>query len=115
MKKIAEHIAHVKSKPHHIRKQVAFGAAAALTALIAFIWLTSSLMTGAFALKATSFAESTGNARAVVVSGGDTSEQVAGVGAAVSNKAEKPASVEIVDTTPSSRSNSQVEQTVIPF
>ena len=82
MKTIFDHIERVQEKPHHIRKQIAFGAAAALTAVIALVWLVSSLGTGAFALKDTSFAQSAGE-EGTFTATGDNKEQLAGVGASL--------------------------------
>ena len=60
MKTIFDHIERVQGKPHHIRSRSPFSAAAAGTAIIAFVWLVSSVGAGTFALKDTSFAQSTG-------------------------------------------------------
>ena len=115
MKTIFEHIEHVKGKPHHIRKRVAFGAAGACTAVVALIWLVGSLGTGAFALKDTSFAQSTSGVTNVTDSGAND-EQLAGVGAAsVVGKKSAPARIEIIDASPSTSSVKKIEQTTIPF
>ncbi len=114
MKTILDHIERVQEKPHHIRKQIAFGVAAALTAVIALVWLVSSIGTGAFALKDTSFAQSTGEERTRTVTGDDT-EQLAGVGASVRSGASAPAYIEIIDATSSTSGQKKTEQTTIPF
>jgi len=116
MKKIAEHIAHIKGKPHHIRKQIAFSVAALGTAIIAFVWLAISLGAGVFALKPTSFADSAGGEGAIIVSGDNDVQGLAGAAAAPAlNDASAPARIEIIDTTSATRPNKQAEQTVIPF
>ena len=116
MKNIFEHIEHVKGKPHHVRKRVAFGAAAVCTAVIAFAWLAGSISTGAFALKDTSFAQSTGEDILQTVSSDNTNEQLAGVGvASVLERTSAPARIEIIDSASSASSVKKVEQTVIPF
>lgn len=108
MKTITDHIKEVKKRPHHIRKQVAFASAGVLTAFIAIVWLSSSLVTGAFALKPTSFAESTG--AVPPVSPGST----AGVaGAAAARNTAAPARIEIVDVASSTKV--KAEPTTIPF
>lgn len=115
MKTIFEHIERVKEQPHHIRKRVAFGAAAAGTAIIAFTWLAVSIGTGAFALKDTSFAQNAENESGSAVSS-DNDEQFAGVGAAsVLKEASAPARIEIIDATSSAMSGKKAEQTIIPF
>ncbi|MDO8593335.1 MAG: hypothetical protein Q7R59_00305 [bacterium] len=115
MKTIFEHIEHVKGKPHHIRRRVAFGTATAITAIIALVWLAGSLGTGAFALKTTSFADITGGEGTLIVSGNDN-EQLAGVGAAsILPNAPEPARIEIIDAVTPESSAKKAEQTVIPF
>ena len=109
MKTIPQHIKHIKSQPHHVRKRVAFGAAATGTALIALVWLAGSLGTGAFALKATSFAENAGG----VTPSDRSAENLAGAGAALPSVG--PARIEIIDTASSTSSLKKAEQTTIPF
>ncbi len=114
MRTIFQHIEHVKGKPHHIRKRVAFSAAAVGTAVIALAWLAGSLGTGAFALKDTSFTQSASGNGTSSASGG--SEQFAGVGAASIIRSEsEPARIEIIDAPSSSQPIKKAEQTVIPF
>ncbi|MDO8566896.1 MAG: hypothetical protein Q7R58_01950 [bacterium] len=116
MKNIFEQIEHVKGKPHHVRKQVAFGAAAVCTTAIALVWLAGSISTGVFALKDTSFAQSTGEEARAPVSGDSTNNQLAGVGAASAlERTNAPARIEIVDSASSAPSKKKAEQTVIPF
>jgi hypothetical protein len=117
MKTISDHIQHVKGKPHHVRRRVAFSAAMTGTALVALVWLVGSLGTGSFALKETSFADSS-QGTGVVVAGGDGSsaEGLAGVGAAVaSDNTNAPARIEIVNVATSTSSGMKAEQTTIPF
>jgi hypothetical protein len=118
MKNVLEHIEHIKGKPHHIRKQVAFGTAGVFTALIAFIWLVSSIGTGAFALKDTSFAQINGEENVLTVSGDDTG-QLAGVAATLPSSRQESISqdsarIQIVDAV-STSSGKKMEQTTIPF
>ncbi|MDP1707210.1 MAG: hypothetical protein Q8L30_01510 [bacterium] len=116
MKIVLEHIDRLKEKPHHIRKQIAFGAAAAGTALVAVVWLAVSIGTGAFALKDTSFASSAGedvNTTGFV----NNNEQLAGAGAAslIKDDVQTPARIEIVESVSTATSMKKAEQTVIPF
>ncbi len=116
MKTVREHITYVRSKPHHIRKRVAFAAAAAGTALIALIWLTASLGTGAFALKDASFAQSAAAVAPVVVSNDATPPNIAGAAAAVpSGASASSAHIEIVDTNPPASSGNKTRETTLPF
>src|SRR5487761_2651737 len=114
MKNIFEHIEHLKGKPHHIRKRVAFGAAAGVTALIALVWLGGSVSSGAFAIQGSNFAESTGQQPAVTTdtSAGGTSG-LAGAGAALPDaSANVPAHIEIVDVATATPAK-PAEQTII--
>ena len=116
MKTVSQHIEHIKGKPHHVRKRVAFGAAFAGTAIIALVWLVSSVGTGAFALKDTSFAQSTGQESTLATEGNSAVGGVAGAAAAPTlGNANAPARIEIIDTASSTRQNKKAEQTTIPF
>lgn len=116
MKTIFEHIKHVKEKPHHIRKRVAFSAAFAGTAVIALVWLVSSVGTGVFALKDTSFAQSTGQENTLATEGNSAVGGIAGAAAAPAlESANAPARIEIIDTASSTRQTKKAEQTTIPF
>lgn len=118
MKTVFEHIEHVKGKPHHIRKRVAFTAAATVTGVIAFVWLVGSFSLGAFALKNNSFADSTGQSPVLTTDNNDVNSNLTGtaaVTAAVVQGASAPARIEIVDTTSTVSGQKKAEQTTIPF
>lgn len=109
MKNVFEHIAYVKEKPHHIRRQIAFASAAAGAGVIALVWFVASISTGAFAINGSSFADiATGEPVTVVEGTG-----LAGAAAAVSDY-DGPARIEIVDTAPSTPAK-KPEQTTLPF
>jgi len=112
MKSLSQHIEHVKGKPHHIRKRVAFGAAAVGAALIALVWLISSISINAFAVKGSSFADATGQGD--VERAESPASGLAGAAASLES-ARAPARIEIVDATSSARPTKQAEQTTIPF
>jgi len=119
MKTIFEHIEHVKGKPHHIRKKVAFTAAIVVTALIALVWFVGSLSLGAFALEGSSFADATEQGSFTVESGSEAGlpskaglPATAGVAAALEGE-DAPARIEIVDTAPPKQK--KAEPTTIPF
>jgi hypothetical protein len=115
MKTIFEHIEYVKGKPHHIRKQVAFAAAAGITALIALVWLGASLGTGVLALKGNSFADSAKGTGTLTTGTADKNAALAGAAAALPNTNQNaPAHIEIVDTS-SPSSGKKAEQTTLPF
>ncbi|HQT82556.1 MAG TPA: hypothetical protein PLW99_00145 [Candidatus Paceibacterota bacterium] len=115
MKTFFEHVEHIKGKPHHVRKRVAFAAATGVTAVIALVWLVGSVTSGMFAIQGSNFAESTGQqpvATTTEAGAGGTSG-LAGAAAALP-AASAPAHIEIVDAT-SSVPAKPVQQNVIPF
>lgn len=117
MKTVFEHIEHVKGKPHHIRKRVAFAAATGGAMVIALVWLVGSLSLGVFAIQDNSFADAVGQGGIETTSGASKSsgpQNLAGAAAALLIKDTKP-HIEIVDTTPSTPADKKVEQTTIPF
>ena len=124
MKTVFEHLERVKGKPHHIRRRVAFGAAATLTGLVALIWFVGTLSTGVLAIQGSSFAQSAGQ-EPVAVAGGDSgsqnqNENLAGAAAALpagqgSGNASAPAHIEIVTVASSTTGTQQADETTIPF
>lgn len=113
MQRIIRHIDKVKEQPHHIRKQVAFGAAGALTGLVALVWVGVSLSTDAFAIDGSDFARSTGQSSEITtVPGGNTN--LAGAAAALEEDEDTPR-IEIVPVGTTSPAKAPVEQTTIPF
>jgi len=112
MKTVFEHVEHVKGKPHHIRKRVAFAAAASGAALIAIVWLVGNVYMGVFALQETSFADATAQQPVITTSSPASESSLAGAAAAFQG-ANTPARIEIVDT--STPPAPKAEQTTIPF
>lgn len=115
MRTIFDHIENAKRKPHHVRKQIAFGVAAGTTALIALVWFAGSVSLGTFAIKDnTSFADATGQ-NAVRVAAPDSGNQnLAGAAAALEDKS-APAHIDIVDTASSTPQAEPADRTIIPF
>lgn len=114
MKTIFDHIEHVKGKPHHVRKQVAFAVAGGGTAFIALVWLVGGIALGTFAIQGSSFADATEGAPVIVTGDTRTNESFAGAAAALP-PAQAPTRIEIVDTTPLTSAKNQAERTTIPF
>ena len=114
MKTVFEHIEHIKGKPHHVRKRIAFGTAAAGAGLVAVVWLAINVTGGAFAIPDNSFADAAGQGSVVATTSERAATNLAGVAAAVENQ-DAPAHIEIVDTTPASTSQKKAERTIIPF
>lgn len=118
MKNIFDHIEHVRGKPHHVRKRVAFTLAAAGAGVVGLVWLVGSVSFGLFAIQESSFAESTGQGGAFVTTGENSSSNLAGVAAAPptsQNSANTPAHIEIVNAAPLTPGQGKAEQTIIPF
>jgi len=113
MKTVFEHIEQVKGKPHHIRKRIAFTAAASGAVIVALVWLVGSLSLGVFALQQNSFADATQKSPVITTTPG-AHTGLAGAAAALES-AGAPAHIEIVDTTPSNSAAVKAEQTTIPF
>jgi len=114
MKTIFEHIENIKGKPHHIRKRVAFAAAAAGTIVITLVWFVGSISTGGFAIQGSTFADSMGQGAELQNTTGNSGSGVAGAVAALPD-ASAPAHIEIIDTASSTRSGKQAEWTILPF
>lgn len=114
MKTIFEHIEHIQGKPHHVRKQIAFGTAAAAATLVGLVWLAGSLSLGTFAIKGSSFAESTGQTSVIATDHSTDTANIAGA-AAVLPSDSAPARIEIVNATSSAPEQSNAGQTTIPF
>lgn len=115
MKRIIKHVENLKSKPHHIRKKAAFSVAGGITGLVALVWLSTSLATGAFAIQGSSFAESTGQNVGVEQVYPDGS-QVAGAAAAFPEDSKEPR-IQIVNVaaTSSPATPVQTNETIITF
>lgn len=115
MKTIFDHIERVNGQPHHVRRQVAFGTAATLTAIVALVWLVASVGTGVFALKETSFAQNTSGAESPAVSDNNGSQSLAGAAAASAlGDTSAPTHIQIIDAQ-SSAPVKKAEATTIPF
>lgn len=107
MQALFNHIAHIKTKPHHIRKQVAFTYALIGTGVITLVWLSGSLATGAFAIRNTDE-----NVSPSVTT--SAAQGLAGAAAALQNNASAPAQIQIIDTTTTS-SKKKADPTTLPF
>lgn len=116
MKTLSEHIAYIQEKPHHVRKQVAFGAAAFVSACIALVWLVGSYMTGAFAIAGSSFATASGQDGLTSVAGSPSNtDGIAGAAAALPTRADTSAHLEVIDTNSVAVPKQQSEPAILPF
>lgn len=113
MKIILKHIEQARGKPHHIRRQIAFGTAAACTSVVALVWFVGTVRSGTLALNANSSSQNVGNGGIVVDASGNEN-QLAGAAAAIPIS-QTQAHIEIIDSAPSTSSGKKVEQTTIPF
>lgn len=110
---INRHVEHIRTKPHHVRKQVALAAAASITGIVGLVWVTYSAQTGVFAIQGSSFADAVKDTHSAfpqedqdVVSG------LAGAGASLPSNSDAP-KLQVVDKTPPKPV--KLEQTTIPF
>ena len=110
MKTFTDHIEYVKKQPHHVRRSIAFGVSGAFTVFVGIVWISGSLVSGAFRIQGSSFADAR-NTEVQVAAPSNTN--LAGVAAAFSPA--QPPSIQIVDISSSSEKTQASEPTVIPF
>lgn len=115
MKTLVQHVEHVRGKPEHIRKQVAFAVAAAATAVVALVWFLSTVTAGVFAIQGSSFAESTSGNTNVAAVGPSDSSLLGAASAALGFPQAEPAHIVIVDASTSTPKAEKHDPTVIPF
>ena len=108
MQFLLDHIASLRTKPHTVRRQVAFTYAGIITGVIALVWLTGSLATGAFAIRNPDDAA----AQPAVSAAAPSDAGVAGAAAALPSAPAAP-TIQIIDAATSS-SAAHPEQTTIP-
>jgi hypothetical protein len=110
-----EHLEWLRSKPHHVRRQIAFGTSVAITALVAVGWLGALASSPRLALNS---APANGNVLAETRT--NFSDLVGAAGAAF-GATSSPAAITVVDTKTSStmdieRDNyNDTHETVIAF
>lgn len=118
MKTPTEHIEHLRSKPHHVRRRIAFTAAFSGAAMIAVVWFVGTTSAGIFALRGSTFADTQGR-DTLETGGSDSGNQTYVAGAAAAPAVQDtnaPARIIIVDDrTATSSGNKQTEATVLPF
>ena len=116
-----KYVHHIKAKPEHVRKRVAIGAAAGITALIAIVWIVTLSGSGALALSQDASPIDKANSQNPQLATGGTKstvEQLLGAVGAAGATSSAPA-LTIVD----GQSNSTFQQpapnsnnaTVLPF
>lgn len=121
MASLSEHLEGLRARPHHVRRQIAFGTSLALTALVAVGWLGALVSTPKLALEnRPTGGEDLTMQEALTDTRGSFSELVGAAGAAF-GASSSPAQVTVVDTKTSStldapRDNyNDTRETVIPF
>ena len=123
-----EFLLKLKQKPEHVRRQIAVGTSAGITALVGIIWVATMASSGAFALDTsgtanTNAASNTPSTDAFALSGTNVksnfSQLVGAVDSAVGATTSKPSLTIIDGTTTSSfdqaSANTNPTATVIPF
>ncbi len=112
----------LRARPEHVRERIAYGTATLITAVVAGIWITTSLTTTGILAPArtsdASFAENT-SARTPSTSAPVSSFLGSAVSAFTGSTPAKPAHLEIINVSKSSTLSSSVatatKRTVIPF
>ncbi|MEJ0053419.1 MAG: hypothetical protein WDN10_01675 [bacterium] len=116
-----EHLDRLRSKPEHVRRNIALGSAGVLTALLAIGWLAATISGGMLALKPVPLDGGSRPAIAAVPESSSAfSKLVGAAGAATGFGTPKPApSLQIVDGGTSStieeKPAAASSQTIIPF
>lgn len=121
MAAVSEHLERLRAKPHHVRRQIAFGTSLVVTALVAVGWMGALLSSPKLAIERTptdgeevNFQESLTETRS------NFSDLVGAAGAAL-GATSSPTKIEVVDTKTSTtmdvkRDNyNNTRETVIPF
>ena len=114
------HIDSLKRKPEHIRHRVAMGTAAAITGLVAVVWLVSHAASGTFALSSPSQLAGEDNATDFADTRTNFSDLVGAVGESLGATSTEP-ELTIVDgnttstITPPPASGNNTDATAIPF
>lgn len=111
----SDRINDIKARPHHEKKRVVYGIATLCTALVAVIWLGTSLATNSFAVTLPTPAA---NGIEAAPQGANRGAQYAGAAAALapSSAGRQASGIEIISTaTSSTLSRGKSGQTIIPF
>jgi len=120
MAAVSEHLDRLREKPHHVRRQIAFGTSVALTALVAIGWMGALVSTPKLAIENRPQDETLDMSNALTDTQSNFSELVGAAGAAF-GATSSPARVMVVDTKTYStmdvkRENyNDTKETVIPF
>ncbi|HYF29469.1 MAG TPA: hypothetical protein VEA36_03855, partial [Candidatus Paceibacterota bacterium] len=101
MAALSEHLERIREKPHHVRRQIAFGTSLTITALVAIGWVGALVSTPKLAIDPNLADEELSLANAPTMTGGSFSELVGAAGAAF-GATTSPAKVMVVDTKTSS-------------
>jgi hypothetical protein len=115
-----EYLKRLRNRPEHVRKNVALGAAGALTLLVALGWGAATIAGGSLALAPTSLTpdDSAPVVAAVAQTSSTFSQLLGAVGAAATGASTTPPAVEVVSDrsqAPAVATTTAYSQTVIPF
>jgi hypothetical protein len=114
-------VSDLRKKPEHIRKRIAIGSSAGVTALVAIIWAATLSTNGTFALTSQPTPDSSGEDAYVLGGTGVKSNfsQLLGAVGAAAGATTSPASLTIIDGETTSTFDapppSNASATVIPF
>lgn len=121
MAAVSEHLERLRAKPHHVRRQIAFGTSVALTALVAVGWMGSLLSTPKLAIERTPTNGEEVNFEESLTQTQSNFSSLMGAAGAALGATSSPSKIEVVDTKTSStmdvkRDNyNDTRETVIPF
>lgn len=114
MKSITAHIEYVQGQPHHIRRNIATGVAAGISAFVALVWFVGNYAVGTFAIHGNAFAMNAGQSATVATTSEPGNPGIAGVAGSLQEKT-APIHIEVVDTHPPVTSQKQSDKTILPF
>ena len=120
MAAVTEHLERLRAKPHHVRRQIAFGTSVAITALVAVGWMGALVSSPKLAIEQRTTEEDMNFGSAMTDTRSNFSELVGAAGAAF-GASSSPAQITVVDTKTRStldvpRDNyNDTKETVIPF
>jgi hypothetical protein len=121
MAAVSEHLERLRAKPHHVRRQIAFGTSLAVTALVAVGWMGALLSSPKLAIERTPGGSEDVNFQESLTETRSNFSDLLGAAGAAIGATTTPSKVIVVDTKTTStmdvkRDNyNDTRETVIPF
>jgi hypothetical protein len=115
---IRDYIEHLKSKPEHVRRRIAFGTSAGITGVVAVAWLVALSTSGTLALTSPEV-QNTAELKTAVQETSSSFAELMGAASAYQSAAQGESELIIVDAQSSSTLDAPADptegKTVIPF